>query len=283
MLQLPGYIQFETNTSCKGACVFCPHDKVKRAPLSDDTITSIIEQCMPTADTVCPFLYQEPAQEPRLLDILHQIKRVKNVNNVLFSNMASWNDEQLRALVDSQEVDSMNVSFYGPTEALYNKYQPGFDWRKTRHNIRYLYYYMVQRGSRIPYITMQYLITPDLIDAYPAFQRDWEMFAVKFVPFDPFHGKIQNLSTDTFTSQYYKKNAKRVACTRPWNTLNILSTGDVVPCCLDFKPEMVMGNVKKTTISDIWNGKPFNDFRALHTDGRFNDIPLCKKCEVWKW
>ena len=53
--------------------------------------------------------------------------------------------------------------------------------------------------------------------------------------------------------------------------------------CVRFDPEKIgaIGNVKETSLADLWNGKTRKDWLQCHVEGRRDKIPLCSKCEYW--
>ncbi len=64
------------------------------------------------------------------------------------------------------------------------------------------------------------------------------------------------------------------ACRFPWDAAGICPNGDLSPCP-DF-PDFVVGNIKDTPFSAIWNGPRFLEFRRrLAEQGRF---PVCTSC-----
>jgi radical SAM protein with 4Fe4S-binding SPASM domain len=55
--------------------------------------------------------------------------------------------------------------------------------------------------------------------------------------------------------------------------------GSVVPCCLDYEGEIILGNVKNQTLKEIWLGDGFKQFRKkLLKD--INSVDMCKKCRM---
>jgi len=50
-------------------------------------------------------------------------------------------------------------------------------------------------------------------------------------------------------------------CQFPWSSMSIMSNGSVVPCTQDFNNEMVMGNVNKQALKDIWKNVHYHKFR----------------------
>ena len=48
----------------------------------------------------------------------------------------------------------------------------------------------------------------------------------------------------------------REPCRYLWNGFNILTNGDITPCCVAPNP-VVLGNAFATPLKDIWNGKEY--------------------------
>ena len=66
---------------------------------------------------------------------------------------------------------------------------------------------------------------------------------------------------------------------RPLNSATILSNGDVVACCMDWRREEVLGNIYKDPIYKIWHSDKYNEFRAkVYRKAAAPDNFLCKRC-----
>lgn len=70
-----------------------------------------------------------------------------------------------------------------------------------------------------------------------------------------------------------------IICVEPFDKLNVLWDGRVVPCCYDINGDMVLGHVREG-IDNIWN----NDKTLLLHRGLINNditaLPLCRACKV---
>lgn len=53
-------------------------------------------------------------------------------------------------------------------------------------------------------------------------------------------------------------------CKHPWMSMTIKSNGDAAMCMEDYDNEIVLGNVLKNTLRDIWNGDTYRRFRRDH-------------------
>ena len=54
------------------------------------------------------------------------------------------------------------------------------------------------------------------------------------------------------TEQYQK--AKRI-CIQPFKLLCLAANGDVMPCSVDWKRKLLLGNINNCSLVDIWKGK----------------------------
>ena len=63
------------------------------------------------------------------------------------------------------------------------------------------------------------------------------------------------------------------------STMQVLWDGRVVPCCYDFDGKMILGDLTKETVLDVWNGKSFEEFKEIHRKQEFSKLPICAKCD----
>lgn len=283
---LPLFLQFETGTKCNTSCIMCPKQKMTRSGTATwKTLLEVIEEGAPHAAEVCPFLYQEPLLEPRLVAILNNIHTTTpNTQITVYTNMAAMTEELARKILKTRALSKLVISFYGPTEEIYNKWQPGLDWETTKENIRRFVRIRNEMGLKKPYIVMHVIAATELLDHTKAFGEEWAPIVdtIGVVPFDTMGGVIPHMGDPEFLFPGQTKVLERLPCHRLWGSLTTLFNGDVVACCLDFNGIMPLGNINEEHIHDIWRGETFNELRRLHLERRFDEIPLCKNCMVWK-
>lgn len=68
-------------------------------------------------------------------------------------------------------------------------------------------------------------------------------------------------------------------CQFPWSSMTIKSNGEAAQCVEDFNNEIILGDAKKESLYDIWNGKKYQKFREDHfklTSG----IKCTEKCDM---
>lgn len=69
-------------------------------------------------------------------------------------------------------------------------------------------------------------------------------------------------------------------CPYPFYSLCVTPDGCVVPCCADWKRELIIGDLKKRTMMEIWNSKELTAFWTGMLSGRKEHYPMCKKCRL---
>jgi len=52
--------------------------------------------------------------------------------------------------------------------------------------------------------------------------------------------------------------------------------GDVFPCDLNEKEDQLLGNIKNSTLQEIWNGETLKNIRLAFLNG--DTPPSCKEC-----
>jgi radical SAM protein with 4Fe4S-binding SPASM domain len=54
--------------------------------------------------------------------------------------------------------------------------------------------------------------------------------------------------------------------------------GDVLLCCMDWRRQVVLGNLREQTIREVWNGEKYRRFRRLQEQQRVSELALCNVC-----
>jgi radical SAM protein with 4Fe4S-binding SPASM domain len=67
-------------------------------------------------------------------------------------------------------------------------------------------------------------------------------------------------------------------CDLLYHKMYILYSGDVVLCCMDWRRQVILGNVREQTLREIWDGEKYHHFRRLHEEGRSEELDLCATC-----
>tara|TARA_R110002072_G_scaffold534_2_gene3539 strand:- start:79154 stop:80161 length:1008 start_codon:yes stop_codon:yes gene_type:complete len=76
--------------------------------------------------------------------------------------------------------------------------------------------------------------------------------------------------------------SKRHPCYHPFLTLTVTVQGDVTVCCVDANHSLKIGNIKESSVYELWTGKKINQMRNEHLSNNFTSLcEICKKCDTW--
>jgi radical SAM protein with 4Fe4S-binding SPASM domain len=68
-------------------------------------------------------------------------------------------------------------------------------------------------------------------------------------------------------------------CKHPWMTMTIKSNGEATMCMEDFNNEIILGDVNKQTLHEIWHGENYKKFRWQHLN-KGEGIKCSKECDM---
>ena len=88
---------------------------------------------------------------------------------------------------------------------------------------------------------------------------------------DAFRGRDVYLYLKSEDQQWYRKDYHGTqsvhwseCCKHPWMSMTIKSNGEACMCMEDFDNEIVLGDARRQSLADIWNGDVYRRFRKDH-------------------
>jgi MoaA/NifB/PqqE/SkfB family radical SAM enzyme len=103
----------------------------------------------------------------------------------------------------------------------------------------------------------------------------------------PITGKVADLVDECVVEELHSWNCYGAtcgqptvtrACATPFYSLHITSDGTCVACCNDWNRGTTVGNVRDSTVVEVWNGVPLARLRLQHVQGCQREIPSCANC-----
>jgi radical SAM protein with 4Fe4S-binding SPASM domain len=269
----PEEVRVENTNLCNARCVICPREKMNRAqgvmPMA--LFRKIIDEC---ASQGCVRRvniqgYGEPLLDPEFCEKVRYAKS-KGMPVTYTVTNASILTEKLSFDIVQSGLDKMKVSFYGTNAHEYALVHKGLSFDKVRENVLLLLDVKRRLRSRTPRVRLQYIGSPMKFIKF-AFQ--W--IGRTPVGFSKLHNYGKGRSYVRVRVDKRRRRCRMVS--RPIS--QILWNGDVVPCCYDFNGDLVLGNVGRASIREIWNGPEYRKFREAHAEGRFSEYSLCLRCD----
>lgn len=265
-------VYMEGTNACDAHCTICPHKSMKYpvGVMSRGLSQRITDEYSVYGKKNFLIMgFGEPLLDPWFTRRLRyaSVKKVKHIR--LITNGMYLDQMKTNAILLSS-AEELAFSFDAATKETYKKIRPGLDFDRVKHNIISFIKAKKEGGFTLPKIMLDFVVSPLNEHELKPYLREWE-------------GKVDRVCISLKHNwagrvKGGQPSPKKEPCRFLWRTLQIRYNGDAVPCCLDYEHELVLGNVKKETLLDIWHGDKINHLRRLHKEGRFDEIPLCKSC-----
>lgn len=282
--KIPLRVMIENTNLCNAGCIFCPHKNMKRQTGYMDLLLTkkIIDECTKLRiNYVTIYGFGEPLLDNFFFDRVKYAKD-KGIERVTTNtNAAFLSEEKARQLLDCG-IDEVYISCDAATAETYKKIRPNLSFHKVDENILRLL--NLKKKYKIESLGKKKIQKPEIILSFV--ENKYNTHEVQqFI--NKWKGKVDNISislihnwTGYIVSEWEKNNnTKRDPCRLLWTDMVISWNGDVSLCCNDYENRIVLGNIKKEMIEDIWSGEILKEIREYHKKKEFDKIPICSKCE----
>lgn len=223
----------------------------------------------------------EPMLHPQATPLLVHAKAA-GCRVGLITNGSRFDEENSRALLQAQvDMIELSVDAHGPEE--YAVMRKGLDWDTLLINTRRLLRLRRELGSASR-------IVASGVNRLGVDIARVEQFWMAEVGVDYFiqrkfltWGENTTLDAATSADPTPYLDTESAPCPFIFERLNIDSRGNVMVCGYDIAGRTSMGNVNTSAIRDIWLGRDFQHYRALHLVNRGRELPLCAGCPDWQY
>ena len=276
----PLYIQIEHSGKCNLRCLSCLQgneplrENYSRGfkPLDMEAYKKVLTEAKRYH---CPSISFHNNDEPLLLsDLEARIRLAKGagfLDIILVTNATLLTQERTHELLKSG-ITKMNFSVDGWNKESYERVRKGGDFDTVLTNIEYFLEEKRKANLRLPITRVTCVLSKFTAADMDKFREFWgkRVDIVEFQNFQAIKGYTESLKPEGA-----KVNTKFV-CNGPWQQVVIRANGDVLPCCSFFGTELVVGNIKDSSIYEIWHSQPMQQIRKELLSNNFN--PVCKTC-----
>ena len=255
----------EPTNTCNLRCTFCfVTDGMTRDGgfMDFNLFKKIIDDCT-DLEHLCMHNWGEPLLHK---DIFRMIEYAKNkgVNYVVMNtNGTLLTDKMINRIVNSK-LDIIRFSIDGSAETF--KRVRGVELENIEKNIKKL---KIIKEKKKPELKMGVVFTveEDTEGDAEEYINHWEKI-VDHVRLQP--KLITSPRTEVCPEPFGKDYGKLV----------VLWDGRVIPCCVDYNANLMIGNIQNDTIPTLWKSEKLNILREQHLKGEFPDTCAnCNECE----
>jgi radical SAM protein with 4Fe4S-binding SPASM domain len=295
----PKVIQLQTINACQAACKMCPYPAFKnvfpRGRMDDELFDKVIDEIArhPEVETFVPMLQNEPLLDKHLFEKIARFKQrtAGRVSVELVTNGALLTDEHLARLRDS-ELDVLDISLDALSREVYEKIRIGLDYDEVLAGVERVI------AADLPGTSVFVRLVRQRDNAHEvrAFAGRWRKRGIPVFIYDvtnrtgavnDFDETVRVTPPSGFrgVAERTKRGASRAwlgHCPIPFASASVLHNGDVLMCTHDWAREEVIGNLRDHTLAELWNGERMREIRSLISQRRYEAIPACRDCSLWR-
>ncbi|MCR4322387.1 MAG: radical SAM protein [Candidatus Brocadiaceae bacterium] len=276
----PREIFIDLTSFCNHACVFCSNSKLKkRHTMKPDMVKRVLQEAYENGTRDAGFY---ATGESFLVNKLHEyVAEAKKIGyEYLFitTNGALATPERAKPVLDAG-LSSIKFSISAGTRESYKRIHGKDDFDKVLRNLKWISEYRKQSGLdyRI-YVTMVYTDSTeqeiDLIrEVVQPYIDEWDPHLLTNQCGNKFDnnelGKIEELNI--------RGRSKSNICFQPFKGFTVTPEGYVSACVLDYQKYLIVGDLNKTTLKEIWTNKIYTVFRERHIENNIKGL-ICYNC-----
>jgi radical SAM protein with 4Fe4S-binding SPASM domain len=254
-------INIEIDNTCNLICRMCPvnNGMERKKGFMDIHLFKKIIDDNPFLDFVLAFQWGEPLLHKNFFEMIGYANS-KGIRTMITTNGTLLDDDMIEKLVKSGlERLTISVDGVGDTHTRIR----GYDYYKLKENIIKLKTVRDRFKSKMK-IDISMVVFEDTEGEMERYFNEWRGVAdrVQVVP--------------RFTSSQRKHR-----CRELWRgTTVVLWDGRVTICCADYDGRMIIGDVNKEKLINIWNGEKMRSLRRMHVKEEFPGV--CRNCGEYK-
>jgi wyosine [tRNA(Phe)-imidazoG37] synthetase (radical SAM superfamily) len=267
----PAIVEIETTIVCNAHCWFCPQNNTLRQPsyMEDWVWRKIVDETRGLGVIYRPFLLNEPFMDRRMPAISRYIKEDKTARLEFNTNGEALTPKVADQMIELG-VDMMRFSIDGIRKETFNEAR-GISYDKVYRNVEY--FLNAAKKARHPIDTEVRMIR------FPGTEAEQAEFNAYWEAREPTRIVFTELYRYPWEGQ---TEAVNLPCLKIADELFFYVSGEATLCCWDSKGRAIIGDVKRESVLEIWNGEVLRHHRQLLDAGQRDQIELCSRCDAYQ-
>lgn len=273
----PSRLWIEPTSRCNLKCKMCLNKELSSSELGFmdlDLFEKIIDELRFHSYDIYVHHRGESLLHPKLPNMI-SYANLNGIKTRLHTNATLLNENKAESLIDAG-LDFLSFSFDGYSKEEYESIRINANYERTLSNIKEFLNIKKKKKSSKPYVTFTVI---EFKNHSPGERKN---FFRQFdgLPLDAVRiRKPHNWGGSYSNSGINEDKNIFLPCTFPWYSLTILWDGTVLPCPQDFFGKLNLGNVKQSSISQIWNSPKLVELRKSMTKDAAQLLIPCKDCD----
>jgi radical SAM protein with 4Fe4S-binding SPASM domain len=276
----PREIFLDLTSFCNHACVFCSNPLIKnKKTMEPEMVHRVLQEAYDCG--VRDIGLYATGESFLVKDLGKYVALAKKIGfeyMFLTSNGALATPDRAKEVLDAG-LDSIKFSISAGTRETYKRVQGRDDFDKVIENLKWISNYRKTSGLQYRiYVTMVYTKFTEsevniLRDIVVPYIDEWDPH--------PLNNQCGNLYENNklgfIEAGSPRARGKVEICFQPFKGFTITPEGYVSACVLDYSKDLIVGDLSKTSLKDIWSGEVYKDFRRRHLCKNLKGL-ICNNC-----
>jgi radical SAM protein with 4Fe4S-binding SPASM domain len=290
-LSTPFVLFVDPSSACNFACTFCPtgdHKLIKSIGRFQGTLQmEDFEKIMTDAEEFDSTfkvlrLYKdgEPLVNKRLSQMIRLAKSTGRFEKIdTTTNGALLTHERSEDLIDSG-IDLINVSVDGLDANQFSLFAKArVDFEQFVENLSYLY--KIRSGCKIVIKTTSEIIGDhrhqEFLDIFGNICD--KIYIENTSPCWPNFDVEERMNIEITEGLYGNEIVEQTACPYLFYSISVNSDMKVSACFVDWSRSLIVGNLRESSLKEIWNSTEMNTHRFAHLSGKRKQNATCGGCK----
>lgn len=270
----PLTLAIESTAKCNLFCPMCPRENVYFPPkdMELSLFKKIIDEGKDFLEFAVPYGVGEPLLNPEIYEMISYCRQL-GIPSGISTNATTLTREAGRNLIRSG-LDYIILAFDGATKTTFEKYRKGAEFEKVRDNILTFLEIKKEMKSKI-FCILQMVRLDENRKEIPDLIRMWRVEGIDEIRIkkDEVHNEGSAIPGD-----HNGRPPMKHPCYLLWRgPMYIHYDGTVFPCCYIY-PEEPLGNLRKSTLREIWNSEKMVRLREAHIRADLSEYKACQNC-----
>lgn len=277
----PPMLDIEATNACNLDCLMCSRQIMTRKVgfMDFDLYKRIIDEAAREgAIRIRLIRWGEPLLHPQIIDMIKYAKS-KNLLVHITSNGILLNRSMAEKLLNAG-LNGISISMQGLNKEEYEKIRNKGKYEILVENIKQLEAVRKEHNRKSFYIHVGTSILDETDSEVKEFIREWySVVDTVSCSFTSLRGLQDVERVKELIPRQRVPPPSRKLCTEVRRKLSIDWNGDVTACCGDFNCELKLGNVKESSLKELWHSKKLEGMRKILARGEKDKIPFCRLCD----
>ena len=291
----PQHIYIEPTNACNLRCIHCHHHEVSPGRqaitrpfgmMEMEVYRKVIDEVAPLNCHVTLDLQGEPTLHPKLIEMVTYAKG-KNLFTSVLTNGTRLTKSLAQTFINL-ELDRIVFSFDGVDKEVFESVRARAKFEPTLRNVLNFIKLNHEQGHHT-HVCMSVILQERTAGHVEEYKRYFNKLPID----NTFVSNLLNLSGGSGASDEIDMAALQQGprqswpiCRVPWEDLSVNWDGEISACPLDYNVVYSIGNIKDSSLQEMWNNERMRQFRRAHLTKDYGLVEengaLCGSCNcMW--